>query len=308
LIENMTPQTILPTLLSPPVVSFLRDKYDMIEPRKVLERIRNGESVRISHERTIHPHDIIGASRRGRKICILGDTCDSTQIASMAAGCDVLVHESTNGFMPGEVSTDATDKTKEGVVRSCVRRGHSSPEMAGAFASAIGCKKLVLTHFGAKLDSATATTSQHNDGEHNQAAFKRGRPGRRRRGEQTCATFDHQQGVESVVDEQLDGGVGGLTPTEIAMRSLPVDVAEQLLSLVGETYTTGKVVLARDFLEVPVTMSQSLSVSSTANLELEAADAAHNAARSAERYVLMSRGNSRKPKAPPKQQRTRNST
>ena len=41
-----------------------------------------------------------GWVRRGRKLVILGDTCDSRAIASLARGCDLLSHEAT--FMRGE--------------------------------------------------------------------------------------------------------------------------------------------------------------------------------------------------------------
>jgi hypothetical protein len=238
----------------------------------------------------------MGPNRKGRKICILGDTCDSRQIASMAAGCDVLVHESTSAFIPDDTSTDVTDKSKVGVLRSCVRRGHSNPEMAGAFASAIGCKKLVLTHFGAKFDRQTPHKEDEEE-EEDDAIVLSGV----KRDERISVMFDHRRGTGcsdvvhiDIKRERRIGGVkrelfsGGLTVEEIAERSLSEDVAEQLLKLAGETYD-GDVVLARDFLEVAVPMSKGLSAS-TAAFEIEATEAARNASRSAENYIYMARG------------------
>lgn len=39
-------------------------------------------------------------AQRGRKLVVLGDTCDSRAIAEAARGCDVISHEAT--FMRGE--------------------------------------------------------------------------------------------------------------------------------------------------------------------------------------------------------------
>ncbi|KAK6497123.1 hypothetical protein TWF506_004598 [Arthrobotrys conoides] len=80
--------------------------------------------------------------RRGRKITVLGDTCDSSPITSLASGSDVLIHEATNAFL-GEKLGKETKEYKEGetyedVKRKTIEHGHSTPEMAAEFAVSIG--------------------------------------------------------------------------------------------------------------------------------------------------------------------------
>lgn len=75
----------------------------------------------------------------GRKMVILGDTCDSTAILELAKGCDILSHEAT--FQKGmeEKARVAT---------------HSTSEQAGAFAKQCRAKNLVLTHFSGRYEQA----------------------------------------------------------------------------------------------------------------------------------------------------------
>eukprot|EP00887_Chlorella_sp_A99_P002421 scaffold10.g2421.t1 len=73
--------------------------------------------------------------RRGRKLVILGDTCDSSAIAPLARHCDLLSHEAT--FMAG-----MEDKAEVAA--------HSTAEQAGAFARVVAARSLVLTHFSAR--------------------------------------------------------------------------------------------------------------------------------------------------------------
>ena len=62
------------------------------------------------------PEDVLGPTRPGRRLCLLGDTCDSVAIAELARGADVLVHE----------STFAAFKRDEALYK-----GHSTSAMAG---------------------------------------------------------------------------------------------------------------------------------------------------------------------------------
>lgn len=77
--------------------------------------------------------------RPGRKIVILGDTCDSEAIAPIAMNCDLLSHEATFNKGMEEKAEIAT---------------HSTSEQAGAFARRIRAKSLVLTHFSARYEKA----------------------------------------------------------------------------------------------------------------------------------------------------------
>jgi ribonuclease Z len=115
-------------------------------PMSVLSLLQRGESVEISDGTVLHgpPH------RPGRKITILGDTYDPSPIAELAANSDILVHEATNAHLPGiDPNTKAAD-THEIVEERAKSRGHSTPQMAGAFASRIQAGRLILNHFSAR--------------------------------------------------------------------------------------------------------------------------------------------------------------
>jgi len=115
-------------------------------PMSVMTRLQQGESVELSDGTVLH-----GPARRpGRKIVILGDTYDPSPMAGLAAGADVLIHEATNAHLPGiDPHTKAGD-TFESVETRTKSRGHSTPQMAGAFAKHIGARKLVMNHFSAR--------------------------------------------------------------------------------------------------------------------------------------------------------------
>jgi hypothetical protein len=78
-----------------------------------------------------------------RKLVLLGDTCDSGSLTSVAQSADLLVHEAT--FLDADV-----DKAQ--------RTGHSTTGMAGSFARSISARHLCLTHFSQRyLTSELAT-------------------------------------------------------------------------------------------------------------------------------------------------------
>ncbi|KZV87268.1 hypothetical protein EXIGLDRAFT_752343 [Exidia glandulosa HHB12029] len=80
---------------------------------------------------------------RGRKLVVLGDTCDASSLARLALDASLVIHEATDTHLPHESS---------GAVRErVVARGHSTAQMAGAFAKSVRAKQLVLNHFCARF-------------------------------------------------------------------------------------------------------------------------------------------------------------
>ena len=115
-------------------------------PMSVLSRLQQGESVQLPDGTLLR-----GPPRRmGRKIAILGDTCDPSPIASLAMGADLLIHEATNAHLPGIDPDTKESDTYESVEERARSRGHSTPQMAGAFAKRVGARKLILNHFSAR--------------------------------------------------------------------------------------------------------------------------------------------------------------
>jgi ribonuclease Z len=77
--------------------------------------------------------------RPGRKMVLLGDTCDSSAILDLARGCDVLSHEAT---------------FQKGMEEKAAVATHSTSEQAGAFAKKVKAKNLVLTHFSGRYEQS----------------------------------------------------------------------------------------------------------------------------------------------------------
>jgi ribonuclease Z len=109
----------------------------------LLGKLKNGEEITLKNkdgvEITVKPEEVLGPTIIGRKMTILGDTCDSRYMINISMNSDFLVHEST-------LSRQDTTELQ------ALQRGHSTAYMAGKFAGMINAKNLILTHFGSKFE------------------------------------------------------------------------------------------------------------------------------------------------------------
>lgn len=87
-----------------------------------------------------------------RKVVILGDTHDPSLITPLciSPSPSLLIHEATDAYIPQDIDSRAK-RSVEVVKEKALARGHSTPDMAGAFAKSIGAEMLVLNHIGARF-------------------------------------------------------------------------------------------------------------------------------------------------------------
>ena len=83
-----------------------------IAPGPLYARIKSGETIYTDDGLEIKPEEVLHPPCPGRKLVILGDTCDSQQITDFALNADVVVHEATNENAHQE---------------KCIENGHSTP-------------------------------------------------------------------------------------------------------------------------------------------------------------------------------------
>jgi ribonuclease Z len=106
-------------------------------PRGPLYReLQLGRAVNVDG-RTIQPQEVVGRTRRGRRVVVSGDTRPCQETALAAAGADVLVHDSTFG----DEELERASETR-----------HSTAREAARIASQAGVKQLVLTHLSTRYD------------------------------------------------------------------------------------------------------------------------------------------------------------
>ena len=146
--EESKPGRLRPDLVQP----IIQKNYAALKeagmkaPMKVMAMIKDlppGESFTFPDGTVVQQSDVVEPPRRGRKVCICGDTADARAMEGIAAGSDLVIHEATNSFLSGI----DRDTNKHVVTKDAIIHGHSTPEMAGNFAKKCGAKRLVLNHF-----------------------------------------------------------------------------------------------------------------------------------------------------------------
>ena len=106
-----------------------------VSPGPAYGRLHAGESVTLDDGRTIHPEQVVGPPRPGRRVVYTGDTRPTARVEETAADADLLVHDAT-----------FTDDER-GRARST---GHSTAREAAELAARAGVSRLALTHVSAR--------------------------------------------------------------------------------------------------------------------------------------------------------------
>jgi len=108
-------------------------------PKNTLSQIQSGQIIILPTGEQLNPPP----TRPGRKVVILGDTYDPSRLITLSKNANVVVHEATNAYIPdldGDMSLGSVEERT-------ISRGHSTPQMAGKFATACCAKVLLLNHF-----------------------------------------------------------------------------------------------------------------------------------------------------------------
>jgi ribonuclease Z len=133
----------------------------MKHPRSVfglLKKMKSTDAFTFPDGSQLLGKDVMEEPIKGRKIVILGDTCNSSLIEPIAMDATILVHEATNAW-------DSSDRKKfptySHMEHDTFAHGHSTPQMAAKFAAKIRAKRLILTHFSPRYAGDDSESSMY---------------------------------------------------------------------------------------------------------------------------------------------------
>ncbi|MGM0592477.1 MAG: ribonuclease Z [Halobacteriota archaeon] len=98
-------------------------------------RLHDGEAVELDDGRVVHPEEVVGDPRPGRRLVYTGDTRPLDSTVEAARDADLLVHDST-------FAADERVRARE--------TGHSTAHEAAQIAARAGAKRLALTHVSSR--------------------------------------------------------------------------------------------------------------------------------------------------------------
>ncbi|KAJ3304557.1 hypothetical protein HDU76_005177 [Blyttiomyces sp. JEL0837] len=153
-------------------------------PLPLLSKLKNGETLVMPDGNILKPEEYLEKGVAGRRVVVLGDTSDPSEMVPLILSdradlgssenggndgdktmlhapkfispgyVDLLIHEATNACLKCDIEGLAYDEvtkiaktTPHDVELQTVLHGHSTPQMAGRFARQVNARKLVLNHF-----------------------------------------------------------------------------------------------------------------------------------------------------------------
>ena len=111
---------------------------------EMYKKLQMGENILINGV-LIKPSQVVGPSRKGRKIGISGDTRPSLQLQKFFKNCDILIFESTYDHNNLE---------------NAIRTFHSTATEAATMAKKTHSKKLILTHFSSRYKDTSVLLNE----------------------------------------------------------------------------------------------------------------------------------------------------
>lgn len=112
-----------------------------IKPGPLFSKLQSGETITVEG-REIHPEEVLGPPRPGRKIVYTGDTRPCESVIEASRNADLLIHDGT-----------LSEETKEYAIEYM----HSTAQEAAEVAKKAAVKKLVLTHISARYSDLEGT-------------------------------------------------------------------------------------------------------------------------------------------------------
>lgn len=107
-------------------------------------RLQRGEDIAIGG-RSVRSRDVVGETRRGRRIAYCSDTRPCPASSGLSRDADLLIHEAT-------YANDMAAEARE--------RGHSTAEEAARVALEAGVRELALTHISSRYENPAPLLSE----------------------------------------------------------------------------------------------------------------------------------------------------